>query len=63
MTKSNRKTHGYYVAIETWFDDLPDSKSLQTMLETLLSDHGYDVNVNIESMGEIDCYEGLEDEK
>lgn len=55
---SKRRTFGYMLAIETKDGDVPpDSKSLQTMIDTLLGDHGYDVTVNVEAMGEIDCYE------
>lgn len=54
---NNKVTRGYLVAIESGPDEIaPDVQALKIMFETLLQDHGYDVTVSVEAMGEIDCY-------
>lgn len=56
-------TRGYMLAIETWAGDSPpNTEVLKHMFQTLLQDHGYDVEIHIESMGEIDCYEPEDDD-
>lgn len=54
-----KETHGYLVALETWSNEPPpDAKTLSLMIQELLNDHGYVVEVSVEGMGKIDCYEG-----
>ena len=51
-------TTGYMLALESKGEDpVISAQELKLMVQSILWDHGYDVSVSIESMGEIDCYE------